>query len=137
MRIRKIGTSVPLPSGQVIDSLNGSSTTNAPSIRAVNEGFGGKVLWTNSSPTSVFNQQTITLSSNDYNYLEFYFLLNNANNNNIQGSIKVLKGYGGRFYIGTFYRQITRQNDTTFDISNELGNNTNANLILYKVIGYK
>lgn len=39
MRIRKIGTSVPLPSGQVIDSLNGSSTTNAPSIRAVNEGL--------------------------------------------------------------------------------------------------
>lgn len=39
MRIKKIGQSTPV-TGQIIDSLNGSSTTNAPSIRAVNEGLG-------------------------------------------------------------------------------------------------
>lgn len=36
MRIKKIGQSTPV-TGQIIDSLNGNSTTNAPSIRAVNE----------------------------------------------------------------------------------------------------
>lgn len=36
MRIKKIGQSTPV-TGQIIDSLSGSSTTNAPSIRAVNE----------------------------------------------------------------------------------------------------
>lgn len=39
MRIKKIGQSTPV-TGQIIDSLSGSSTTNAPSIRAVNEGLG-------------------------------------------------------------------------------------------------
>ena len=39
MRIKKIGQSTPV-TGQIIDSLAGSSTTNAPSIRAVNEGLG-------------------------------------------------------------------------------------------------
>lgn len=40
MRIRKVSTA-PIPSvdGAVVDSLSGSSTTNAPSVRAVNEGL--------------------------------------------------------------------------------------------------
>lgn len=38
MRIRKV-SSAPIPSvsGAVVDSLSGSSTTNAPSVRAVND----------------------------------------------------------------------------------------------------
>lgn len=40
MRIRKVSTA-PIPSvdGAVVDTLSGSSTTNAPSVRAVNEGL--------------------------------------------------------------------------------------------------
>ena len=40
MRIKKVSTA-PIPSvdGAVVDSLSGSSTTNAPSVRAVNEGL--------------------------------------------------------------------------------------------------
>lgn len=41
MRIKKVSTA-PIPSvdGAVVDSLSGSSTTNAPSIRAVNDTLG-------------------------------------------------------------------------------------------------
>jgi hypothetical protein len=86
MRIRKIGTSVPLPSGQVIDSLNGSSTTNAPSIRAVNEGLQDiystsevktNKIWINNKPiyrkvfqfTSTNNTSWTLLENNNYEYI--------------------------------------------------------------------
>ena len=38
MRIKKVTQTTPIQA-EVVDSLNGNSTTNAPSVRAVNEGI--------------------------------------------------------------------------------------------------
>lgn len=62
----------------VVDTMNGQSTTQSPSVHAVkdyidNENFQtkGTLLWTNPNPTSSFSAQTITLSDSISNY-DFY-----------------------------------------------------------------
>ena len=70
MRIRKIEESI-LPEGHVINSLEVGSSTNAPSIDAVNNALNGVVLYENSEGTA----GDITLSDNVTNYkiMEIYW----------------------------------------------------------------
>lgn len=60
MRIKKVSTA-PIPSvdGAVVDSLSGSSTTNAPSVRAVNEGLANSKLVKEVELTTASNNITI------------------------------------------------------------------------------
>lgn len=53
----------------------------------------GKILWTNPNPTSDFSAQTITLSSNDYDVLEFVFELGTTGTSSTM--TKILKGTNG------------------------------------------
>lgn len=53
---------------------------------------GSKVLWTNPNPDSNFTEQTITLSSSDYDVLEIFYRTDVTAS--ISFSTKTLKGYG-------------------------------------------
>ena len=75
---------------KVIPSLESSSTTNPPSVDAVNNAIDDidtaiaaindtladrdpVILWRNPNRNAAFAAQTITLSSEDYDYLEIYY----------------------------------------------------------------
>ena len=62
-----------------------------------------KLLWENPNPTTGFAQQEITLSSDDYSYLEIYYACGpSANTNVYQNCHKVPKGFGTMIYtLGT------------------------------------
>lgn len=53
----------------------------------------GTILWTNSSPTSDFSSQTITLSSGDYDFLEIIFCSNVQSPNKTFEIRKTIKNY--------------------------------------------
>ena len=86
-----------------------------------------KKLWENNSPASSFASQTIGLSSSDYDYLIFIYKMHTGSNR--QKSQMILKGadclmdlawdygVGGTYYIGEYYRNATRTNDTTYAIN--------------------
>lgn len=116
----------------------------------VSNGFQSKgtILWTNPSPTSSFASQTITLSSDDYDFLLFVYrtdlTIYNAH------SEIVIKGYGGQFdFFSTatanrrWARRFARINDTEFEFQDSLfldGTSVttqNTSLIPLYVIGYK
>lgn len=63
----------------------------------------GQILWTNPNPTSSFGEQTITLSSSDYDMYEIIFtpnILSTSSDISRQGtSGRILKGYGTRLFI--------------------------------------
>lgn len=95
---------------------------------------GGKILWSNPNPLLDFASQLITLASNDYNFLEIYFLVN------IEGTLllsnKFLKGYGTALvffgqhasdYPSSFSRKIARNSDISFSIDTCYRQKTNAN----------
>ena len=77
---------------------------------------GGTLLWTNSSPTSTFASQTITLSSSDYDILEIFFKKTAGENNLI--STKTLKSYNADLgYIDEcvlFSRKMQYVSDTKY-----------------------
>ena len=60
----------------------------------------GTVLWTNSNPSSAFEGGTITLSSNDYDYIEIIY--NNYKLRNTYESTRVYKEYPASEIGGTF-----------------------------------
>lgn len=112
----------------------------------------GKILWTNSSPNSVFAPQDITLNSSNYNYLEIYF--KSFTDQNIIKSIKVEKGqnalldcsffFQNSTYIGT--RIIEYTNDTTLHANSGrriiqnaqiVNSEDNGWIVPTKIIGYK
>lgn len=112
----------------------------------------GKILWTNSSPNSVFAPQDITLNSSNYNYLEIYF--KSFTDQNIIKSIKVEKGqnalldcsffFQNSTYIGT--RIVEYTNDTTLYANSGrriiqnaqiVNSEDNGWIIPTKIIGYK
>lgn len=123
---------------EVIDSLDGNSTTNAPSVRAVNEGIEntkGQILWTNPNPTAEISSDTqITLSSGDYDYIKIFSRLSLINNYCF--SMDVLKGYGTRLYFGASYRAIDRNNNTSFTIKPSSDGQGNVMIPQY-IVGYK
>lgn len=111
---------------EVVNTLDGNENYKAPSVHAVN-GLRLKKLWENSSPTSSFAPQSIELSSSDYDYLIWIYRFQTGNNN--QKSQLILKGggcimdiawdygTGGQYYLGEYYRNATRTNDTTYAIN--------------------
>lgn len=98
----------------------------------------GKILWQNNNPSSSFTSQNITLSSDDYDVLVWYF--KGFNNNNWQNTTQVIKGGNARliYMAGTelWYRNCEYLNDTTYSIHNESTGNNTRSIPLY-VIGYK
>lgn len=113
----------------------------------------GKILWTNSNPTSSFASQTITLSSDDYDMYEIIFF--NYVNTKDFSSVKSIKGqnaimgspiyYNNNNFYGT--RRCVYVSDTQLQIGNcwtVINNNATTtpqasntwNIPVY-VIGYK
>lgn len=88
-------------------------------------GLQGKVLWTNPNRTSTFNAQTITFSSGDYDYLEWYYLYNNASSQKVLKCEKSPKGYSPQLELiygnGTLRRICDYVNDTTYSIRDVVG----------------
>jgi len=85
----------------ILQDLTSDSETNAPSVKAVNDAIdeinsdivdtneriddlAPVVLWTNDS-YSTFARQTIALSSDDYSFLEIYYI--NYNDTNFRGEL--------------------------------------------------
>jgi len=130
--------------------VNGYSTSTQDGYSC--DYINGKILWTNSSPSSVFAPQDITLNSSNYNYLEIYFK-SFTGQNNIK-SIKVEKGqnalldcsffFQNSIFIGT--RVIEYINDTTLYANSGrkiiqnaqiINGEDNGWIIPTKIIGYK
>ena len=112
------------------------------------------VLWTNPNPNLSFPSQTITLSSDDYDYLEcFYYNYSVSGYRQIQ-SVKVPKGYSFNLAT-TIYaadnmhygsRPVTRNSDTSFTFGSNTGVASwkpstvitdNSWAIPIKIVGYK
>ena len=111
-------------------------------------------MWTNTRPDLAFVSQTITLSSNDYDYLEcFYYNYAVSGYRQVQ-SVKVPKGYsfnlattifaGDNMHYGS--RPVTRNSDTSFTFGTNKGvaswNSTNVLTddswaVPIKIVGYK
>lgn len=81
----------------VVDTLESTSTTDALSAnmgRKLNE-KGLKKLWENSNPNVAFSRQDITLSSDDYDYLTWFYYDDTGKNYSM--SRQSLKGSGAIF----------------------------------------
>lgn len=105
----------------------------------------GQILWTNSSPTSTFEAQTIILSSSDYDFYEVYCSYNNSTASSYVNAYKTIKGKGiimdnqGYTSGASVRRKIDYTNETHLLISSAYGGNSTDNqyLIPLYVIGYK
>lgn len=111
----------------------------------------GEILWTNPNPESNFDPQTITLSDNDYDVLEVYYISSNGTNDDFVSSTKTPKGYKINL-VSLGYnasttpirvRRIDYVSDTTLSITEgKSGTNSTSNLnnsvcIPIYIIGYK
>ena len=132
-----------------MNSIKAGINTNETTINQIK----GNILWTNSDPTVNFNDQTIELSSSDYDVLEILYIDYRANQR-VQ-STKMKKGNsanlttifltGNQLYMAT--RQMDYVDDThyTFDNCHSVTNasittlNTSspAQCIPMLIIGYK
>lgn len=105
----------------------------------------GTILWTNPNPTSSFEAQTITLSSDNYDFYEVYCTYNNSSARHYLNSWKTIKGNGivmseTGYSTGLLVRRKIDVTDNShlliFD--SKAGNDTNNTyLIPVYVIGYK
>lgn len=115
-----------------------------------------KVLWQNSSPTSSFSSQTVTLSSDDYDYLIVFYKFYGTGT---QLSTELaLKGFGAylniasdynagsaTYYSAGYIRTMSRSSDTSFSFSScyvRYGSSTsrteaNSYLVPYAIYGGK
>lgn len=110
----------------------------------------GTILWTNPSPTSTFNAQTITLSSNDYDVLEIYFAIDNSSANNV-ANVKTIKGRNAvmsclaptatvsplRVRKINYSTDISLNVETAYYGTNSLSSTNNNYVIPLYVVGYK
>lgn len=121
------------------DKTNIVSAINEVNTKVLNE-IGG-LLWDNPNPTDNFGETTITLDSDDYDYLIWNFRVDN----NLLTSLITIKGWGGRIFTHNLdgalrYRTITRNSDTSYTITTahdtNSGNYAGA-LIPEDVIGCK
>lgn len=112
-------------------------------------------LWENSDVSSSFSSQTITLSSDDYDYLIWIF--DYYRSGNMVVSFISIKGQGlypnyagdygvsGTYYVSSYLRTVTYNSDTSFEIGTcycRYGNNTgryteNGRLIPVAIYGGK
>lgn len=104
----------------------------------------GTILWTNSSPSSNFASQTITLSSDDYDMLMFVIKRQN-NYDTLVPPLILPKGFEGVGLSQSLSGENRRRNftyidDTHYSIGNGTtpsGNTDNGAVIPLYVIGYK
>ena len=104
-----------------------------------------QVLWTNSNSSSSFAEQTITLSSNDYDFYEIYCTYNGSTASQYVNGFKTIKGKGliiSEHGYGTdlsIRRKVDYTDATHLYISGAYGgaNIDNGYLIPIYVIGYK
>lgn len=108
-----------------------------------------KLLWTNPNPTSTFNSQSITLSSDDYDVLEWFY--RSDVNGNRTASSRCLKGSSVQFdmfSLGIATRRWGRRADYVSDTQYTVGNASvfeqgqsqqtiNEQCVPLYVIGYK
>lgn len=144
MKIKKVSNTSIL-TGNVVDNLDGNSTINAPSIRAVNE-IKGKILWTNTNPQAISENTNITLNSDDYDMYEvLYTYSGTLTNLNMQTTGKIKKGYGTRLqfvYVSNGVqcrdREIIYNSDTSFTIGPNIGTDSITTAMIPRyIIGYK
>lgn len=104
-----------------------------------------KILWSNPNPTSEISSiQTITLSSDDYDVLELFYL--QVTSRDLCYSSRFLKGNSTRMRIHTadgtnIYRELTYNNNTSYTIQLPYSDTTIANInslaIPTYIVGYK
>lgn len=105
----------------------------------------GQILWTNSSPTSTFEAQTIILSSGDYDFYEIYCTYNGSTASQYANGFRTIKGKGliiSESGYGTnlsVRRKVDYTDATHLLISSAYGgtNIDNGYLVPIYVIGYK
>ena len=110
-----------------------------------------ELLWENQSPTSSFAAQTVTLASDDYDFLLFIHRVNNGSTSPCN-SLCIPKGQGGNFCVGGTSsngvigndRRITYTDDTHIAYGDNnycYGTNatsvSNTRNIPYKIYGFK
>lgn len=120
-----------------LSDLNTADKSNL--VEAINEKKINK-LWENPNTNNTFSPQSITLSSDDYDYLIWLFDYKKGLNKSIsafsikgQGVFANAAGYwepGGATYAATIRRDITYVNDKKINVDNcyaRYGNNTSNN----------
>lgn len=109
----------------------------------------GTILWTNSSPTSDFSPQNITLSSDDYDVLEFFYGYDTSGVRVV--SERTIKGNGVQFDAYSIVvptrawrRRAEFVSNTSYSIGNctrmeynQTSYNENGYCVPLYVIGYK
>lgn len=144
--IKAIPTAYANITGAEIQNIASDSVTDVYSCDYINNNFTskGNILWTNSSPTSAFASQTITLSSNDWNVYEVYCCFSVNNTEYVLG-FKGLKDYGclmgmtGLTGGVNCRRQIIYNSQTSLTFTDAYGANNavdNSKIIPMFVIGY-
>lgn len=131
-----------------------NDSDSAYSCNYVNKFIKETILWTNPNPTLLFTSQTITLSSDDYDYLEcFYYNYTVSGFQQVQ-SVKVPKGYSFNLATTIFAsnnmhygsRPVTRNSDTSFTFEANKGVaaynpsvivTDNSWAVPIKIVGYK
>lgn len=132
----------------VVDNLISTSTTDALSSnqgRVLNEKFSKNELWINSSPTASFSGQTITLSSNDYDYLLIFYARTPSLRNEMYSCIVEANGTTELLHFD-YFNNVARAwsravevsgTSVTFGDSTINGSTNNASLVPYKIMGGK
>lgn len=147
MRIKK--TSQYIEGGASISNVYGTSNSNGYSQDYINNAINGTILWTNSSPTSNFAGQSITLSEAIENFSKYEVIYKRqASANTFISSGKLPISSRNRIDLANGYlysRAISVLSGTTLTFEdctyyatygNTTTTNDNSTLIPYMVIGY-
>lgn len=109
----------------------------------------GNILWTNPNPTSDFSSQTITLSSDDYDVLEFFYGYDTSGVRVV--SERTIKGNGVQFDVYStvvptraWRRKAEFVSNTSYSVGNctrmeynQTAYNENGYCVPLYVVGYK
>ena len=144
-RIRKTSASTTLPA-QVVNVAN-DSQTDAYSCDYSNKAFGGTILWTNSSPTSNYGANDVTITNlSDYDIIKIIF--KRSTSSSIQFEVNLYLYEAITNSVATFLDGTTQYlrgisaNKTTNKVSFErsqipnVGFHDDTNIPIY-IIGYK
>ena len=135
-------------STQIVNA-HSTSTDKAYSANYINDlvtNYNGVILWANQNPTADFASQNITLSSSNYDMLEWCF---RDVGSSYFFTTKTLKGYGGQVSYDSagvsarhWIRRFSYTSDTQYAINDcskcdsDAIVSENANLVPLYVIGY-
>lgn len=135
----------------VVDSMEGTDTDKSPSVSAVKDyvsniatNLGGTVLWENEDASVAFESQSITLSSDDYDFYEVY----GAYNYTSYMYANCFKSYKGKGVILSIHgystnvsarRKLDYVDDTHLLVSDGYGDSTKNDIyaIPLIIVGYK